>query len=190
MFSTSLEQQGQFPLTTSKVNTRHWGQTSLSLLCSCLQGACISPIMCTPCASDRSEATAPSATQRRPQGRGGWGARVQLPPPWQQGPAWGTAARQTGWPSPGAGTPRGPPPTMTGFAGTDSTLTPAAPAPPPFTHWSLPTGQPIGILLLVLPLNNTCRLIVNFDGTELDSPPTPSAENSKGFSIYYSQISC
>ena len=52
------------------------------------------------------------------------------------------------------------------------------------------TCDPDFILLLVLPLNNTCRLIVNFDGTELDSPPTPSAENSKGFSIYYSQISC
>ena len=35
-----------------------------------------------------------------------------------------------------------------------------------------------------------CRLIINFDGTEVDSPPTPSAEYSKGFSIYYSQISC
>ena len=35
MFSTSLEQQGQFPLTTSKVNTRHWGQISLSLLHVC-----------------------------------------------------------------------------------------------------------------------------------------------------------
>ena len=31
---------------------------------------------------------------------------------------------------------------------------------------------------------------VVFDGTELDSPPAPSTELSKGFSVYYSQTAC
>jgi len=34
------------------------------------------------------------------------------------------------------------------------------------------------------------HLGVVFDGTELDAPPTPSTEYSKGFNIYYSQTAC
>ena len=91
---------------------------------------------------------------------------------------------------PGAGDSAGAATNYDRLCGDRLNLDATSPSPATIYTQVTPFRSNEEILAAYLALNDIFRLLVNFDGTELDSPPTPSAEYSKGFSIYYSQISC
>ena len=125
-------------------------------------------------------------------GSGAWRLGGQSPAPASltSGAYLGDSCQEDWVGIPGAGDTAGAANNYDRFCGDRLNLDATSPSPATIYTQVTPYRSNEEISAEYLALNDICRLLVNFDSTELDSPATPSAEFSKGFSIYYSQISC